>query len=142
MMPPDVSFGPVKWGAGAVAYGLIEGLVGVQDTGAAFSEARVVPRWQAAGVDRAKATVRYEASDGYVSYAYRHDRARKCLRLSVTGGGGRFTVEFLLPAGTRPVSASINGRDVPFDVRDVEQSRYARLECAGAGVHEVAVRLA
>jgi hypothetical protein len=141
MMPPDVSFGPVKWGAGAVTYGLIEGLAGVQDMGTAFGEPRIVPRWHAAGVGRAKATVRYGASDGYVAYAYRHDRARKRLRLTVTGGGGRFMVELLLPAGARPASATVDGQAADYTVRRIEKSRYVCVECTGAGVHDVTVEL-
>ncbi len=142
MMPPDVSFGPVKWGTGAVVYGLIEGLAGVQDEGVAFGRVRLVPRWEAAGVRRAAVTVRYAASEGYAAYTYRYDEKRRTLRLTFTGAAERTRVELLLPGGKRAKLVKLDGADVPFETRKVERSRYVCLEADGVGVHEASVVLA
>lgn len=141
MMPPDVSFGPVKWGTGAVLYGIIEGLAGIQDTGVAFDRVRLAPRWQAAGVRRVTATARYAASGGYASYAYRHDEKRGVLSLTLTGAGERAEVEVLLPKGKRAQSVTVDGREAPFELKKIEKSRYACIGIEGVGVHQVKVML-
>ena len=65
----DLSTGiPDGWSA-AVIYALIEGLAGVKDDGVAFSRARLAPRWEAAGVRKTEATVKYPASD-HLAYLY------------------------------------------------------------------------
>jgi len=142
MMPPDVSFGPVKWGTGAVVYGLIEGLAGIQDTGVAFDRVRLAPRWHAAGVRRVAATARYAASGGYAGYRYRYDQKRGILRLTLTSAGEQADVEILLPTGKRAKSVSVDGEEVPFYLKKVEKSRYTCVGVEGVGVHTVNVDLA
>jgi hypothetical protein len=65
---------PNNWGAGCVTAALLEGLAGIEDTGAGFRAARVSPRWLAAGVSQqAQVSVRYPSSRGYVLYQYRQE---------------------------------------------------------------------
>jgi len=139
----DVSYGiPDNWGAGAVAYALIEGLAGIKDTGVAFDRAALAPRWEAAGVRRAEATVKYEASGGYLRYRYRHDPRRRRIVLEFTGSGTATDVAVLLPKGRAVKAATLDGREAPVTSRKVEGSAYACIEVAGLGVHRLEVALA
>ncbi|MFW6119071.1 MAG: hypothetical protein ACOC7S_01900 [Planctomycetota bacterium] len=137
MMPPDVSFGPVKWCTGAVAYALIEGLVGAVDTGVAFDRLRLTPRWEAAGVDMVTACARYEASGGYVRYSYA--RERDTMTLELTGNADRFDVELLLPEGALPRKVEVDGEERAFEERRVEDSVYVSVPVRGVGVHSLRV---
>ncbi len=125
--PPAVSFGgPDNWAAGAVVYGLVEGLAGVEDRDVAYRVAGVSPRWPAAGTDEARVVVHYPASDGYVAYDYRHDPPAREIALTVTGSGQRAECHVLLPAGVVSATAVSEGSTpVPFTTSRVESSAYA-----------------
>ena len=140
--PPDaVSFGiPDNWGAAAVVYALIEGLAGVKDLGTAYDEAMLAPRWPAAGVMAAAATVTYPASGGYVAYRYRHDPAGRTLKLTVTACGRSCRCHVLLPAGHQGVrGVRADAQAVPFSVSAVEQSFYADFDLEVSSPREVAI---
>ncbi len=48
---------------------LVEGLAGVKNRGLAFDSCRIIPEMDAsADIDSAKVTIRFPASEGYVSY--------------------------------------------------------------------------
>jgi len=84
--PGAVSYGiPDNWGAAAVVYALVEGLAGVKDVGVAFDQALLAPRWAASDVNEVNASIKYEASDGYLSYSYKYDNERQELNLQFTG---------------------------------------------------------
>lgn len=135
-----VSYGiPDQWGAAAVIYALIEGQAGVVDTGVAFDSVEVSPRWQAHGETRADVDVVYPSSGGYVSYRYR--RQAKAITCTVTGRAERTRVRLLLAEGDAPTAMTLDGRKVPLAIETVEASRYACVECAGVGVHDVIVTL-
>jgi hypothetical protein len=138
-MPSDLSFGiPDNWGAGAVVYALIEGLAGVKDTGVAFDTALLAPRWSAADVATAAATVKYPASDGYVTYRYEQSDAGQTIAFA--SSAAKVQVELLLPAGAEPNAVVVDGQSVAFETRTVEQSRYATLTVKGLGAHDVELR--
>jgi hypothetical protein len=138
MLPPDVSFGPVKWCTGAVAYGLIEGLAGVHDDGVAYDAVTVSPRWSAAGVKSVATTVKYEASGGYVSYRYAV--RGHILRVTVTGNFSRCRLRVLLPAKSKVKSVKADRLPVEFAIERVRRSRYVCLTLEGRGPHVVRVR--
>jgi len=142
--PSTVSFGiPDNWGAAAVVYALIEGLVGIKDEGVAFDKALLAPRWPAAGVDAARATVTYPASGGYVAYEYRHDPQAKRLTMLVAASGEKVRCHVLLPrAVTRVVSVAADGRPVDFKASTVEASRYVDFTLDGIGPRAVEVTYA
>jgi len=138
--PNPVSHGiPDKWGAGAVVYGLVEGLAGVKDAGVAFDKVRLTPRWEAAGVDEVSATIKYEASGGYVGYTYRKEG--KTLALQLTGNAAHYDVELLLPEKAAAKSVSVNGAAHPFVMRKVEQSAYCCFTLEGVGVWDIEVQI-
>jgi hypothetical protein len=151
--PNDVSFGiPDNWGAGAVVYALVEGLMGIKDTGVAFDRALLAPRWAAAGVTKAEATVKYEASQGYVRYTYSLEDAGeggdggnggRVLRLEIASNAERMDLEILLPEGSQAggVTATVNGASASVRAKSVEVSQYACLSIEGIGAHTVELRL-
>ncbi|MBI5835230.1 MAG: hypothetical protein HZB16_23230, partial [Armatimonadetes bacterium] len=136
--PDPISYGiPDNWGAAAVVYALVEGLAGVKDLGTAYSHALLAPRWAAAGVDEAEATVVYPASDGYLAYRYaRHDDG---LSLTVTGSGERIECRVLLPSAAAIGQVWVDGQPAPFTVAGEGEARYLSFELGG-GVHRVTAR--
>ena len=139
--PDPVSFGiPDSWGAAAVVYALIEGLVGVVDEGVAYGQARLAPRWAAAGVGQAAAAVKYPASNGYVAYRYRHDPERRWIEIEVTGSGEACHCHVLLPAEVQAVqSVSAGDAPLPFTSTRVEGSRYVDFTLTLPGPHTVRI---
>ncbi|MDX2189988.1 MAG: hypothetical protein SFY32_09005 [Bacteroidota bacterium] len=135
----DVSFGiPDRWGAAAVGYGLIEGLAGVKDLDVTFSKSLLAPRWEAANEKEANATIKYEASGGYLSYIYKNTGT--AIEIEYTGSGADTNLEILLPTGKKADSFMMNGKPVQFITKRVEQSDYAVYSSVGmVGVNKVQV---
>jgi hypothetical protein len=139
---PDVSFGgPDNWAAAAVVYAVVEGLAGVVDADVAYRVAAVSPRWPAAGTNSATVTVHYPASNGYVSYDYRHDPAKREIALTVTGSGDKARCHVLLPAGVAAATAVTDGTTaVAFTTLRVESSAYCEFGLALPGPRVVRIR--
>ena len=142
-LPPwsDVSAGmPNNWGAGCVTAALLEGLAGIEDTGAGFRAARVSPRWLPAAVDQVQVSVRYPASLGYVLYRFRREGAT--IALDYTSCADKATLRVLLPTGARATKGFLNGRAVELRMESIEESRYAVADVEGRGAHSLLVELA
>jgi hypothetical protein len=89
---------------------------------------RLSPRWTAAQVKDVSVVVRYEASQGYVAYRFRHDKAAKAVEITLTGSGRKAELRVLLPkAARRLAAATVDGRPATAAVEAVEKSRYAVL---------------
>ncbi len=139
--PPE-SYGiPDNWGAAAVVYALIEGLAGVKDSGVKFDKAVLAPRWEAAEVKEVTATVKYEASGGYISYRYHFDQDTDQVRLLFTGTSAETRVEILLPEGKSAALTRLNGELINTEMKRVEQSVYACFTATDYGVNEVLLDL-
>jgi hypothetical protein len=139
---PAVSFGgPDNWAAGAVVYGLVEGLAGVVDRDVAYRTAGVAPRWPAADTNEARVVVHYPASDGYVAYDYRHDPSAREIALTLTGSGESAECHVLLPAGVTAARAVTDaGQPVAFTASRMESSAYADFVVALPGPRTVRIR--
>jgi hypothetical protein len=136
------SFGiPDNWGAAAVVYALLEGLAGVKDRGVTFNKATLSPRWEAAGVREVSATVKYEASGGYLSYKYIYDQGKEQIRLIFTGTSKDTLVEILLPQGKSALTIMLNGQEVLAEKKSVEQSVYSIIKVTPYGVNEIILDL-
>jgi hypothetical protein len=131
---------PPRWGAGAMMYALVEGLCGAYDADRNFKTARIAPRWASADVNGATVALRYVDGGGYIRYRYR--REGNTLRLQATGNAESRRIEMLLPEGTMPVRAVLNGDEVPLETLQVEQSNYVcvRSEQVAVTTLEVEVR--
>jgi hypothetical protein len=133
---PVSTGGPDQWSGGCCGLALIEGLAGVADSprATAFRRVTLSPRWSAAGVDAARATVHYPASNGYVAYGYRHDPGKKTIDLTVTGSGELVFLRLLLPSVVQRIAAvTIDGVAASAAIEQVESSRYATLDVALPG---------
>lgn len=139
-MPGTVSFGiPDGWGAAAVFYALVEGLAGVKDAGVSFDKVSFTPRWEAAGITDVEATVKYEASGGYVSYKY--NKNGNTLHILVTGNGQSFQTAILLPQNARVQTVTANEITQPYTIRQVEESSYCCFTLEGFGVKDIRITL-
>ncbi len=139
-MPSMISYGiPDNWGAAAVVYALIEGLAGIKDSGVAYDSAILAPRWESAEVKKAKVSVKYEASGGYLSYMYNYDTRKEELNINFTGNAGNYSLKILLPEGKQPSSVSLDGNTIQFNISVIEDSIYLSLDHQGPGVHIINV---
>ncbi len=136
--PNPISAGiPNSWGAAAIVYALIEGLAGVVDQDTAYQQVQIAPRWAAANTNEVQVTVKYPASDGYVTYHYRHDQSAKQLHLTLTGSGQLANCHLLLPAEVKQVE--VDGTPVDFTSSMVEQSHYVDFTVELPQAHDVVV---
>lgn len=136
-----ISFGiPDNWGAAAVVYAVIEGLVGVVDDGVAYDRVTLSPRWTEAGVQQATAAVKCPASNGYLAYRYHHDQQGGFIELEITGSGEACACHVLLPQGVPSVSSvSAGDRFLDFRVTRVEQSHYVDFDICLPGPHRATI---
>jgi hypothetical protein len=142
-LPPwsDVSSGmPNNWGAGCVTAALLEGLAGIEDTGAGFRTARISPRWLAAGSNEAQVSVRYPASRGYVLYRYL--REGNTVTLDCTSCADKAILRVPLPAGRRVTNVLVNGTAVAPRLETVGQTEYVIAEVEVRGAHRLKLELA
>jgi hypothetical protein len=115
---------PDNWGQAAVMSAMMEGLCGLRDESAAFHDARVEPRWAAAGVTDATATARYGASTGYAAYRFQHDPAAGRMLITPAGSGASFSFHVLLPQGASARGVTLAGKAVQFKQSTIETSVY------------------
>jgi hypothetical protein len=115
---------PDCWSQAAVYYAIAEGLAGVKDTGRAFDEVKISPRWSATECKEAAITLHYPASDGYCRYEYKLDETAGRMTLQVTGSFQHADIHCLLPAETEAKTLTVAGREVPFENAKVEGSCY------------------
>ncbi len=140
--PPVVSYGiPDNWGSAANVYALLEGLAGIKDEGVAYDKALMAPRWAAAGINNVRATVKYEASGGYLSYDYHADPDGKMITVLFTSSGNETNCKILIPDALSVVSVNVD--DAPQDVKteSIENSVYLLLNTSGRGVRKIKVNL-
>jgi len=137
----DLSTGiPDGW-AGSVTQAVIEGLGGINDEGAAFSNTAIRPRWTAANVAKAEITARYPASRGYCSYRYIAEE--HTVTLEFTGSAEMFHVEALVPRGKKVTGAQLDGKALYIDnLRRIEESVYFYVPTISHGVHRLEIELA
>jgi len=135
-MPSIVSQGiPDNWGAAAIVYAMVEGLAGIKDSSVAFDSVILAPRWEAAGVRKVNASVKYAASGGYLSYTYQFDPGKGELNINYTGNAENYKLMILLPEGRQPSHVSLDGKDIQFNISSIEDSSYLSLDHQGTGVH-------
>lgn len=138
--PGIVSGGiPDNWGAAAVVYALIEGLAGVKDLGVAYDRVLISPRWEAAGVNKASATITYEASGAYTAYTYQYFNDK--IRMTFTGNGKHTDLQLLLPDNTKIKRVLLDDQSVSFETFQVESSEYVKITSPDHGVHQLIVEL-
>lgn len=139
--PSPISFGiPDGWGAGAVTYALIEGLVGVVDSSQCYRQVSLSPRWTAASVEQVEVAVTYPGSEGYVAYRYQHHHEQRTIQMTITGSGESCACHVLLPPECEQVRAvSTGAQHVTYTEQQIEQSRYVDFTLPLPGPIEVQI---
>jgi hypothetical protein len=126
MKPSLLSYGgPDNWAGSTCMLALVQGLAGIWDNRTRFTDARISPRWTASGTRNVSVTVKYGASDGYVSYDFDHDVKNKKISLFLTGNGSSANIRILMPKGKRAKKVLLNGEKILFKTEKIERSLYA-----------------
>lgn len=125
-----VSFGgPDNWAAATAMAALVEGLAGVKNSPAtqAFSSPLISPRWINTASDDVAVTIRYEASNGYVSYHYKNNPVKKQIELATTGSGNKMVYHIQLPEPIKNARCVVleNNKPVPYKITTIENTAYA-----------------
>jgi hypothetical protein len=112
------------WGSSAMLEALVGGLAGVEDLGSGFDQARILPRWVAAGIDEAEVQLTYPASGRAIKYTYR--RAESAISLVIRATGSDVECRALLPDGRDARSVVAGGRDIDWRSAPVRNSTYVQ----------------
>ena len=110
------------WGASAMLDAFVGGLCGIADAGHSFQTVTCAPRW--AATDEAEADVRLEYAASGAGFGYRYTRDADTLRLEVDADAD-VDLRLLVPAGTRPLGMTWDGKAIPVAYERVEDSTYA-----------------
>lgn len=122
---------PNEWGQAAFVSALVEGLAGVVDQSIQFHDVEISPRWDFAGVEKTSVTVGYGNDGKQVSYTYHFIPKANQVRISTEGKFDRFTLRIPVPEKMKTASATINGRNTPVKIQQVNASRYAVIQGKG-----------
>ena len=134
----DVSFGiPDRWGAAAVVYGLLEGLVGVKDDGVAMDKITLAPRWASTDENEVSATVKYEASKGYLSYNYK--KTEDEILILATSSSVDLCLRILMPEKKSVKKLVLNNEKVQYNLEKVENSTYLCLKVLNKFIIDLAI---
>lgn len=140
--PKIESFGgPDNWAAANGMAALVEGLAGVKNPGLAFEMTGLSPRWNSSETDSVDVTVRFSASEGYVSYRYINGTENKEINIMVTGSGKELYGHVLLPAPAKKlISVISDGESIPFELSTIENSKYADFKINMNKVHRIKIK--
>ena len=112
------------WGSSAFLSAFVEELIGVKDLNRKFDQLYFSPKWPAAGINSAKAAIRYGASDGYVAYEENINKADGKINIILSGALSEVTAHILLPKNASAVSVTVNEIEAGFNNSKIEKSNY------------------
>ena len=112
------------WGAAAMLYAFMEGLVGIRDNLRLYQEVIVSPRWAITDEQDVRALAEYGASKAYFSYRYKIDRKKHKISIDCDGSGEKATFHLLLPRGMKAESVSCDERKISYKNSSVQDSPY------------------
>jgi hypothetical protein len=122
--------GPDDWAAATAMAAMLDGLAGVKDAAKteAYKYPLIAPRWITTASDTVTATIRYAASQGYVSYQYIHRKQQHTITITATTGGEKISFHVLLPGNTKVRIVKSSNKNIPFSQSTIEQSRYVNFD--------------
>ena len=122
--------GPDDWAAATAMAAMVEGLAGVKDAAKTegYSHAVIAPGWITTASDTVRATIRYAASRGYVSYQYAHNKQQHTITITATTGGEKIFFRILLPANTKVQTVRSHNKNIVFKQSTIEQSNYVNFD--------------
>lgn len=126
--PPNVI---ANWHSAACLAALIEGLCGITPTAPAMRQVALRPRWAASGETDLTCCASFPESGVYCAYSYSyHD---DCLTLQVASSADEIAPEILLPPHSTATRVTIDGIELAYHLRVVEQSSYVCVQFVGRG---------
>ena len=111
-------------GASAMLRALIEGVCGVVDHGAIWSNITLAPRWPATGQTSAEVEISYASNPNDVTYRWALDGGRMTLDYETKAKNVAF--DLMLPRGNTPERVALNGRTHEYALVTIEKSKYVR----------------
>jgi hypothetical protein len=141
--PDPISYGgPDDWAAATAMAAMVEGLAGVKDgpLTQTLTHPILAPRWDLGEPRIILSTIRYPASQGYVTYRFAFDPGAREITVNVTGNAASMAGHFLLPPKTDAVrSVEVDGRPASHSLAHVSASTYVDLEVPTHGAHVVRI---
>jgi len=132
--------GPDNWAAANGMKALIEGLSGIKNTGLAYENSTISPRWTVAGIDSVAVTANLAASNNYVSYQFKNDISSKTISMKITGSGKNLKLHLLLPELLPNIkSVLINDKLVSFQISKIESSNYLDVNLSLSQVQRITI---
>jgi hypothetical protein len=126
------------WGSSSMLHGFVEGLVGVQDQQSLWEDIILSPRWHAAGVPEAEASVGYECSGAQFQYTYQE--SNDSISLSVASKKSRCKCHLMIPEGAKVASVQSQGQSIEFEQSKVQQSNYLDFKLAVADGADIQIK--
>jgi len=115
--------GPSGWGAAAIVSALIEGMAGIVDNAATFSDVTISPRFLAAGINQAKVCARYGPSAAYTAMHYKHSSDDHTISLKLAGVSQKTRLRVLLPEGISHARV-LEPQGIDSSIERIENSHY------------------
>ena len=125
------------WGSSSMLHGFIEGLVGVQDQQSLLQETNLCPRWHAAGITEAEASVGYECSQASLQYAYRE--SNDGIDLKIQAAKNQSHIHLIIPQGATVEKVRVNGNSPPFQQSKVQATDYVDFDATIVGGAEIQI---
>lgn len=113
-------------GASSMLRALVEGVCGVVDNGALWSDITLSPRWPATGHTSAEVEISYAVHPNEVTYRWALDGGR--MTLDYESKAKHVAFDIMLPRGNTPERVAFNGRTHEYTLATVEKSKYVRFE--------------
>lgn len=115
------------WGSSSMLNAFVEGLCGVVDNAAGFTNVELAPRWLVSDEHSAEVELSYPASGASIAYKYNHDAGESSIDLLVRSSAPEINVAFkmLLPNGRLPEAMSIDNNRIQFEIENNGDAVYA-----------------
>ena len=126
-----------NWHSAACLAALLEGLGGITPTAPVMRQVALRPRWAASGETDITCCAHFPESGGYCAYHYRY--SDDCLTLQVASSADELAPQVLLPPNRAATRVTIDGIEVAYHMRVVEQSSYVCAQFVGRGAKTLCI---
>lgn len=136
-MPVSSGAGPSAWGAAALLSAIDESLAGIRNTGCAYDRISFSPRFPVTHYRELRYFTGYEVNGTHVELRY--ILAEEGMRYQLRSPARAIDAHILLPAGKDCRTVLVNGRETPFSVSVVGESRYADMSVRSDGIADIQI---
>lgn len=136
-MPASTGAGPSAWGAAAILSAIDESLAGIRNSGCAYDRISFSPRFPVTHYKELRYFTGYEVNGTHV--ALRYILADAGMRYQLTSPARHIDAHILLPDGKECSAVLVNGREMPFSISKVGDSRYVDLGIKADGIADIQI---